>query len=182
MDGSPPERIDLEGLILRRSTIEDAAMVASSVAANLDRLADWMPWANAESSSEDFQRQRMTQTRARWEDGAAYEFLAIDPDGGAHLGNFGLERRIGPGGIELGYWLAADAAGHGYATAAARALTEVALRLPGIRRVEIHCDQANLRSQAVPRRIGYRLDRIEPNDVRAPAETGQSMIWIFENP
>jgi RimJ/RimL family protein N-acetyltransferase len=74
---------------------------------------------------------------------------------------------------------ATSASGHGHATAASRALTEVALTLPGIERVEIHCDQANLRSQRVPERLGYRLDRIDPVPVAAPAETGHCMIWIY---
>jgi len=46
-------------------------------------------------------------------------------------------------------------------------------------RVEIPCDEANVRSQAVPRRLGYRLDRIEADDIKAPAEFGRSMVWIF---
>jgi len=45
--------------------------------------------------------------------------------------------------------------------------------------VEIHCDKANVRSQAVPRRLGYHLDRIEADDIKAPAEIGRSMVWIF---
>ena len=44
--------------------------------------------------------------------------------------------------------------------------------------MEIHCDEANVRSAAVPRRLGYRLDRIEDDEVTAPAETGRSMVWI----
>jgi RimJ/RimL family protein N-acetyltransferase len=49
---------------------------------------------------------------------------------------------------------------HGYATSAAGALTGVALSLPGVTRVEIRCDVANLASASVPRRLGYRLDRV----------------------
>lgn len=44
--------------------------------------------------------------------------------------------------------------------------------------VEIHCDAANSRSAEVARRLGYRLDRIEPREVRAPAETGRGIFWI----
>ena len=46
--------------------------------------------------------------------------------------------------------------------------------------MEIHCDEANVRSAAVPRRLGYRLDRIEDDDVTAPGEIGRSMIWVAE--
>ncbi len=96
------------------------------------------------------------------------------------LGAFGLHRRIGPDGIEMGYWIHADRAGRGYGTAAARALTRVALALPGVARVEIHCDAANVASAAIPRRLGYRLSHTEKRTPQAPGETGQLMIWVLE--
>jgi RimJ/RimL family protein N-acetyltransferase len=46
--------------------------------------------------------------------------------------------------------------------------------------VEIHCDEANVRSAAVPRRLGYRLDRVEDGDRTAPADTGRRMIWVLD--
>ncbi len=96
------------------------------------------------------------------------------------LGTFGLHRRIGPGGIEMGYWIHAAHAGRGYGSAAARALTSVALVLPGVERVEIHCDAANAASAAIPRRLGYRLDRIEDKEPEAPGESGRHLIWVLE--
>src|SRR5215472_2628482 len=41
--------------------------------------------------------------------------------------------------------------------AAEPALTKVALALPGVDRVEIHCDAANAPSAAIARNLGYRL-------------------------
>ena len=84
--------------------------------------------------------------------------------------------------LEVGYWLRAGATGRGCATAAARALTDLALSVDGVSRVEIHCDEANVRSAAVARRLGYRLDRIVPDAVTAPADLGRSMIWIWAPP
>ena len=52
----------------------------------------------------------------------------------------------------------------------------------GVSRVEIHCDEANVRSAAVARRLGYRLDRIEPDVVSAPGDLGRSMIWVSPPP
>jgi RimJ/RimL family protein N-acetyltransferase len=113
-----------------------------------------------------------------WEAGTDFGFLLLDSGETELLGIFGLHRRIGPAGIELGYWLDRTAVGHGYASAAAEALTLAALKLPDIDRVEIHCDEANVRSQRVPERLGYRLDRIEDVEAKAPAELGRSMIWV----
>jgi RimJ/RimL family protein N-acetyltransferase len=178
VDSHPPERIALPDLVLRRGTVDDATMIAASVTANLDWLAEWMPWAHSAAATVEAQRARMLDVVRQWDEAQAFEYLAISPDTGAHLGNFGMERRAGPGAIDLGYWLTASAAGHGYATAATRALTEAGLALPGIDRVEIHCDEANRRSAAIPERLGYRLDRIQQTEITAPAETGRRQIWV----
>jgi RimJ/RimL family protein N-acetyltransferase len=63
-------------------------------------------------------------------------------------------------------------------TRAAKALTELGLGLPGVARVEIRCDAANLRSAAVPRRLGFRLDREEDGEILAPGDSGREQFWI----
>lgn len=51
--------------------------------------------------------------------------------------------------------------------------SKAALALSAVRRVEIHCDEASTRSAAVPRRLGYRLDRVEDDEVTAPGQIGR---------
>jgi RimJ/RimL family protein N-acetyltransferase len=75
--------------------------------------------------------------------------------------------------------VAAGQAGRGFGTAAARAMTRVALALPGAHRAEIHCDQANAASVAIARKLGYRLDRIERCRPGAPGESGRLMVWVM---
>jgi RimJ/RimL family protein N-acetyltransferase len=178
MAESPPERIDGGDFVLRRTRIDDARLIADTVAANQARLSVWMAWARSRRATTEEQRARIERTVADWDAGTSFQYLALHADTGAHLGNFGLERRIGDRALELGYWLAEDATGYGYATGAARVLTEAALALSDVDRVEIHCDAANLRSLLVPQRLGYRLDRIEEDEARTPGESGRSMIWI----
>ena len=40
----------------------------------------------------------------------------------------------------------------------------------------MHCDEANV-SSAVPRRLGFTLERIEDKPILAPGELGRAMIW-----
>lgn len=174
----PSERLHVGERILRRSLVDDAQLIADTVAASLDHLSPWMPWATPEMATVDIQKARLIQGTALWLEGNSFEYLLVDTDD-TLLGIFGLHRRIGPGALELGYWLRPDAVGRGYATAAAGVLTLEALRTPGVEHVEIRCDQANVRSQAVPQRLGYRLDRVEADGVEAPAESGQGMVWIY---
>jgi hypothetical protein len=60
-----------------------------------------------------------------------------------------------------------------------RAMTRVALALPGAHRAEIHCDQANAASAAIARKLGYRLDRVERCQPGAPGESGRLMVWVM---
>ena len=99
---------------------------------------------------------------------------------GALVGTIGLHRRAAEDVIEIGYWVAAGQTRRGYGTAAARAATSLAAALPGIRHVEIHCDEANVASAAIPRKLGYRLDRTEPHEPEAPGERGRRLIWIWD--
>lgn len=71
--------------------------------------------------------------------------------------------------------------GRGYATACARALTQTGLDLPGVARVEIHTDEANTISAAIPHRLGYRLDRVDEVPPEAPAHSGRAQIWVMES-
>jgi len=99
---------------------------------------------------------------------------------GALVGTIGLHRKAGAHSAEIGYWIGAAHTRRGYGTAAARAVTSMAETLPGVRQVEIQCDEANVASAGIPRKIGYRLDRIENHEPEAPGERGRRMIWVWE--
>jgi RimJ/RimL family protein N-acetyltransferase len=175
---APPDRIELEGVgaALRRYWLADADSLYTAVEESRDHLRPWMPWADETRSQFD---SFVAEAVEQWERGTDRNYLIVESDTGEQLGGCGLHARLGAGALEIGYWLRAGATGRGLVTAAARALTDTALAVEGVTRVEIHCDAANVRSAAVPRRIGYRLDRIERDEITAPAETGRSMIWVW---
>jgi RimJ/RimL family protein N-acetyltransferase len=177
--GTPAERIDGGDFILRRPSLSDAEEISASVLADLDRLADWMPWAVPDQATVAAQRRRLKDVNEDWDRRYGFEYLVTDAGTGRHLGNFGLHDRVGPGVLEIGYWLVEDATGRGIATRAVRLLTEAGLALPGIDRIEIHVDEANLPSQAVPRRLGFRQDRVETAPANARAETGRLTVWTY---
>ena len=172
----PPEELRVGDIVLRRPRLDDAEGIAAAVGVSMAELRPWMPWASDEAAQTEFQRRRLERALLT---GSADELGYVIVEDGAIIGAMGLIARIGPGGLEIGYWLRSDRTGRGIATACAGALTSTALDLPGITRVEIHCDEANTRSAEIPRRLGYRLDRVEPDDIAAPGETGRSMIWVF---
>lgn len=180
MPEAPPEVLDVPRGLLSRIKESDADQIAQAVGASLDHLRPWMPWATKEAADAQAQRKRCREAEQGWDNGSDYVYVLRHGPSGQVIGCFGLHRRIGPGGIEIGYWVHADFAGRGYATACAKALTQAGLALPGVARVEIHTDEANTISAAIPRRLGYRLDRIDDLPPDAPAESGRRQIWVME--
>jgi RimJ/RimL family protein N-acetyltransferase len=173
----PPESIEVGAVVLRRHQIDDAAGIAEAVAASLPELCRWMPWASPEAADASFQRHRLGLAVPQWEEGSAFSYVVVM----AHevVGVMSLMARVGPDALEIGYWLRSDCTGRGIATMAAAALTSAALAMPDVEAVEIHCDEANVRSAAIPNRLGYRLDRVEDDEIVAPGEVGRSMIWVY---
>lgn len=173
----PPERIDLGDALLVRHDVRHAEALATAIGASIEHLVPFMPWANAEAASVDFQRTRLVEAQAKWDGDEEYVFLLVDPDDTEVLGGTGLHRRSTPEIIEIGYWLRADRTGRGLMTRAAEALTAAGLALDGIEVVEIHCDVNNLASAAIPARLGYEHVRSAPRVVLAPGEAGTQQVW-----
>ncbi|MET8701674.1 GNAT family protein [Kitasatospora sp. NPDC004723] len=179
--GRPPELLrPAEGITLRRRSPAQATALNAAVRANLEHLRPWMEWA-AEAPTPARTVALAVAGVAAWDAGTDFIYLAaLDAEPDRVIGSFGLHRRIGPDALEIGYWVSAEHGRRGIATAAARSVTAAALALPGIRRVELHCDPANTASGAVARRLGFRLDRVVDAPVRAPGETGRKQVWIRE--
>ena len=80
----------------------------------------------------------------------------------------------------IGYWIHAAHINQGLATEAAAALTRVAFEVNDVERVEIHCDPANVRSAAVPRKLGYAHEATLRRRAQAGDGTHRdTMIWTL---
>lgn len=153
----PPERIRTERLVLRCWEPGDAPLFQSALAPSLEYVSEWIPPALDEPSGLEAIAQRLAGFRDEFRAGVGFVYVIMDSDEAQVLGEIGLMPRVGPRALEIGYWIRIERAGHGLATEATRALTDVGLALPEVDRIEIHCDPANAASAAVPRKLGYRL-------------------------
>ncbi len=174
----PPDVIDLDDLLLRRWTLDDTEALTRVVNFSHEHLRRWMPWATGAITVEG-EREFLVRADQLWREGSAFWYGGFEP-GTRIIGAVGLHTTIGPGALEVGYWVAADRVRYGYGTRMAKAATSIAFALPGVGQVEIHCDEANVASAAIPQRLGFRLDRTETDQIEAPAEVGRSMIWVME--
>jgi RimJ/RimL family protein N-acetyltransferase len=166
--------------VLRRVRAADATAIAAAVLTSLEHLRPWMPWASREAGDPRAQLARVAEADELWESGTDFIYSVVLAADGTIVGEIGLHSRAGDGGIEIGYWIDVRHSRRGLGTAAAGVLTTAALALPGVTQAEIHCDEANQASAAIPRKLGYRLDRIDDHEPEAPGERGRRMIWVME--
>jgi RimJ/RimL family protein N-acetyltransferase len=178
-----PERVERGGLLLRRWNPWDAAVLHAAVSANVDHLRPRMAWIAREPLSLEDRVALLREWEGDWRAGgdAIYGIFAAGRPDGPGLGSCGLHRRIGPDGLEIGYWVDRHHLRQGIATRAVAALTDLAFTVPGIDRVEIPHDIENVASRGVPAGLGYTVvgERSADRDL-APADTGTDLVWRLD--
>lgn len=183
--GWPAETLTSGGLVLHRWRASDAPALLAAVDSSLDHLRPWMPWAARYdgSAAADYTQNCETAWRAR--EHFDFRITTAETEAGGVLGSASLMARVGPGALEVGYWVRRDWARLGLATRAAAALTAAGFALPGVERVEIWHDVCNTASAGIPRRLGFtrggdccRIPGASPEGVAA-AETGLLSLWVM---
>jgi ribosomal-protein-serine acetyltransferase len=174
-----PERVtDPEGLLLRRWVESDAGELGHAILESAEHLRPWMAWIAEEPLPLGQRTTLINEWEQDWARGGDV-LLGVFLEGQI-AGGCGLHRRIGPDGLEIGYWIHAACLRRGLATRVARALTGAAFAVPGITRVEIHHDKANQASAGIPRKLGFDWFGEAPAEPVAPADSGIEWRWAME--
>ena len=153
---SRPERFDLgEGAELRRYTLDDADEIFAVVNVNRERLRRWLPWIDPMHAADD-ERVWLAAVLA---DPDQMEGYGIFVDG-ALAGGAGLS--FGPFNVagEIGYWIGSAFEGQGLVTKACRALIDYAFTDGRLHRIVILAAPQNVRSRAVPERLGFTQEGV----------------------
>jgi ribosomal-protein-serine acetyltransferase len=146
-----------DGAVLRPYREEDAPELTSVVAANRAHLARWMPWAATYGHQDSLDY--IAGTRAQLEAGDGFEgAIVVDGEivGGAGFHAVDKLNRT----TSIGYWLAAEAQGSGLMTATVRALLDHVFGARDLHRVVIEAVVDNVRSRAIPERLGFTQEGI----------------------
>lgn len=135
-----------------------AEAIFAAVDANRAHLRAWMPWVDGTRGPEDtraFVRSTMAQFGARnglqlgiWHEGAFAGTI------GTHAVDWANRK------TSIGYWLGAEFQGKGIMTRACKALVGHCFAAYGLNRVEIRCATGNLKSQAIPERLGFQREGV----------------------
>jgi ribosomal-protein-serine acetyltransferase len=140
------------GRSLRLLEESDADELHSLIESNRAYLAGWMPWAEKQTNEDTLAFVRGTR-------------LQLAAHNGFQVAILDQERIVGVAGFHrvdwsersasIGYWLAQTQQGHGTMSLAVRALVDYAFGTWELTRVEIRADVENLRSRAIPERLGF---------------------------
>jgi len=150
-------------VLLRDWRLEDVDAIA--VACSDPEIPRWIPWVPApytRAHAEEYVRQCQDSSDER------YPFAIARVETGEVLGSIDL--RLNSHGYRghVGYWVAAPARGGGVCTRALRVLSRWALEDLDLQRLELITDPANLASQRVAEKVGYRREGVMRAHLRHP--------------
>lgn len=172
-----PEQIETPRLILRPPRAGEGAAINAAIRESLAELAPWMPWAREAPTVEETEanvRKAVAQTIAR-SDIRIHLHLRSD---GTFVGGSGFHRiDWSVPKVEIGYWIRTSCAGRGYVTEAVVAMTRFALESLKVARVEVRCDERNLRSRRVAERANFQLEGILRNDAREADRVRNTAVY-----
>jgi ribosomal-protein-serine acetyltransferase len=158
---------ETERLILRQPSPDDAETIQYAIEETFEDLHHWMPWA-IHFQSLDETREFLEAAESRFSRGEDFAISAFHRQTGKFVLSTGLHpRNWDVPKYEIGYWCRAAMQKRGFTTEAVKALTDIAFREMGAKRVEIRCDSRNIPSRRVAERAGYRLEAELRSDDRA---------------
>lgn len=163
---------------LRTVGMEDAPAIFTAIDSQREYLGRWLPFV-ATTEREEQTRQVVENMLSDTQNPV---FTLRDGETFAGLIGFkNADRQAHT--IEIGYWLCSEQQGKGLMSAAVKALCTLAFSGMGMERVCIRCAVGNLASNSIPRRLGFRLDRVE---VRGEELTGGEWtdlnVYLLDHP
>lgn len=152
-------KLDITESVQIRSLQErDAEEFFELVQANIYRLSKWCPWLEeVDTIEKTVQYLRGKIERYQTGDGLSCGFF----DNGRLVGFIALEyvdkRNLV---TEIGYWLDEKVEGRGLVTAACVNLIGYSFEHLRLERVQIRCAVENVRSRAIPEKLGFKIEGI----------------------
>lgn len=174
---SPSSHIAVDEFILRPYVRDDARELMEAVTESVEHLRPWMPWIQFEPQDIHGKRKLIKEFTSEWE---ARTGFAMGIFFGLRLvGATGFHVRGPYDSLEIGYWVRVGHTRQHIALRATRALVDEAFRLPGIQRVFVNHDVANVASGGVPKRLGFQLFDTVKREPMSPGDSGMVHQWVM---
>ncbi len=177
-----PESIHTERLILKRWRKDDASDLMLLLELNVNHLQRWIPPRISEPVPLKDLKRRIEGFIMDFNNGKEWRYGIFKKDNSELIGEAALfprdtEKRVpaeSANRIEIGYWITENHTGKGFASEVTKAFLEKVINIIGVEKVEIHCDERNHASAAIPKKLGFQLAEKKPDG--DPYE----MMWIKE--
>ena len=147
------------------------------VDAHRDELREWLPWVDGTHSADNTREFIRTWIEKREVgDGFAAGFWHA----GCFAGGFGLHAIDNNNlSTSIGYWLAPPYRGRGYITKACRLLLDHAFGELHLNRVAIECAVENVKSRAIPERLGFAQEGVLRQAAKLPKGYADMVVYAM---
>jgi len=170
-----------ERLVLRRFRAGDAPVLAAYRSdEDTARYQSWAPPFTLEQAE-----QFVVQMSGADPDKPGWFQWAVELQSErALIGDVGVGLRDNLRQADLGFTLAPDRRGHGYATEAVTAVLDRLFDVQGVRRVSAECDARNLPSARLLERVGFTREGLRRSHVRLKGEWTDELLFglLSEDP
>jgi RimJ/RimL family protein N-acetyltransferase len=179
-DDLVPYKIATDRLVLKCWEPRYAAALLDQIQRSSDALLPWMPFAKPPFPTVTEEINLVRTFRANYDLGKDYMLAILDSTETMVIGSTGLHPRLGPGTVEIGYWIGREHQRQGYATEAAQALIHTAFSLTDVHRVEINCAAENHASRHVIEKLGLTFEGTLRNQTQdAFGHVHDLLKWSF---
>jgi [ribosomal protein S5]-alanine N-acetyltransferase len=167
--------ITTDRLLLRDFRFDDFAAV-HRYATDLE-VVQYMPWGpNTETDTRDFLDRNIAA--AQIEPRVSYGLAVVRAEDGVLVGGIGLDPDRPDGSqASLGYCLAREIWGQGYATEAAKVLMAFGFDVLHLHRIQAACDPHNPGSACVLEKLGMTLEGHLRRDTRIRGEWRDALVY-----
>jgi [ribosomal protein S5]-alanine N-acetyltransferase len=160
--------------VLRPFESRDAPLIASVAEDPLIPLITTVPTSGTEQDVTAYLERQHQRLRT----GAGYSFAIADADSDEAVGQIGLwTGEIGAGRATTGYWIGSRFRRRGYLTAALRALTEWAVTLDDIDRLQLYVEPWNEGSWRAAEACGYQREGLLRRWERVGGESRDMYVY-----
>ncbi len=173
---SPPYELCTERLSLRAFEPQHARELQALTTRNAEHLRPWLTWAADLPFSLDGLVDVLREMRAAFDRGRDFNWGIFERASGALAGGLGLHPRVGPGGLEIGYWVAHEWTRRGFAVEAAGAAARAGFEHLDAERIRIHVQPENEASLPIPERLGFRREGLRRATLAWPDGTWRDQI------
>jgi RimJ/RimL family protein N-acetyltransferase len=155
-----PEQFTTKRPLIRMAKPGDGKYVNEAITASIHELQPWLPFAQKVPSLEETE-ENIRQAHADFILRKDLQMHIFHKQEGFFFGSTGFHNIcLNVPKFEIGYWVDSRHSMNGYITETVQGLTVFAFEHLQANRIEIRCDERNIRSRKIPERLDFQLEGI----------------------